>query len=185
MSLPPATADLRIRATKPLLAPAILEEEIPLDAARAALVARTRREVGAIVTGADDRLLVVVGPCSVHDPVATLDYADRLAALAPAYAAELLLVMRVYFEKPRTVVGWKGLINDPDRDASYQINKGLRLARRLLSDVTGRGLPDPKGDPGNLYALVLVKVPAELTEAEREAYEQLARVSTFDPRAAR
>jgi 3-deoxy-7-phosphoheptulonate synthase len=141
MSLPPTTADLRIRATKPLLAPAILEEEIPLDAARAALVARTRREVGAIVTGADDRLLVVVGPCSIHDPVATLDYADRLAALAPAYAAELLLVMRVYFEKPRTVVGWKGLINDPDRDASYQINKGLRLARRLLSDITGRGLP--------------------------------------------
>ncbi len=136
-----ATSDLRIRATKPLLAPAILEEEIPLDAAGAALVARTRREVAAIVTGVDDRLLVVVGPCSIHDPVAALEYASRLAPLAAAYAPDLLLVMRVYFEKPRTVVGWKGLINDPDRDGTYQINKGLRLARRLLADVTGRGLP--------------------------------------------
>ncbi len=141
MSPPAATADLRIRASKPLLAPAILEEEIPLDVTRAALVARTRREVAAIITGADDRLLVVVGPCSIHDSAAALDYADRLSVIAPGYAGELLLVMRVYFEKPRTVIGWKGLINDPDRDASYQINKGLRLARRLLSDVTGRGLP--------------------------------------------
>ena len=137
----PPTSDLRIRATKPLLAPAVLEEEIPLDATRAALVARTRREIAGIVTGADDRLLVVVGPCSIHDPAAALDYAERLAALAPAYAADLLLVMRVYFEKPRTVVGWKGLINDPDRDGTYQINRGLRLARRLLADITGRGLP--------------------------------------------
>ena len=137
----PPTSDLRIRATKPLLAPAVLEEEIPLDATRAALVARTRREIAGIVTGADDRLLVVVGPCSIHDPAAALDYAERLAALAPAYAADVLLVMRVYFEKPRTVVGWKGLINDPDRDGTYQINRGLRLARRLLADITGRGLP--------------------------------------------
>jgi len=137
----PPTSDLRIRATKPLLAPAVLEEEIPLDATRAALVARTRREIAGIVTGADDRLLVVVGPCSIHDPAAALDYAARLAALAPAYAADVLLVMRVYFEKPRTVVGWKGLINDPDRDGTYQINRGLRLARRLLADITGRGLP--------------------------------------------
>jgi 3-deoxy-7-phosphoheptulonate synthase len=140
-SMHSSTADLRIRATKPLLAPAILEEEIPLDDARAALVGRTRREVAAIITGVDDRLLVVVGPCSIHDPVAALEYADRLAPLAATYAPDLLLVMRVYFEKPRTVVGWKGLINDPDRDSTFQINKGLRLARRLLADITGRGLP--------------------------------------------
>ena len=135
------TADLRIRATHPLPAPAVIEDEIPVDAARVALVARTRREVAAIVTGGDDRLLVVVGPCSIHDPAAALDYADRLAPLAAAYAPDLLLVMRVYFEKPRTVVGWKGLINDPDRDGTYRIDQGLRLARRLLADVTARGLP--------------------------------------------
>ncbi|MCW5549538.1 MAG: 3-deoxy-7-phosphoheptulonate synthase [Opitutaceae bacterium] len=135
------TADLRIRATKPLIAPALLESELPLDDARAELVSRSRREVAAILTGADDRLLVVVGPCSIHDPAAALEYAERLRAAVPLYAADLLLVMRVYFEKPRTVVGWKGLINDPDLDGSYQINKGLRLARRLMLDVTGLGLP--------------------------------------------
>ncbi|MBK8858035.1 MAG: 3-deoxy-7-phosphoheptulonate synthase [Opitutaceae bacterium] len=137
----PTTADLRIRATKPLLAPAVLEEEIPLDDARALLVARTRREVAAVITGADDRLLVVVGPCSIHDPAAALEYAERLRAVVPLYQSELLLVMRVYFEKPRTVVGWKGLINDPDLNESYQINKGLRLARKLMADITGLGLP--------------------------------------------
>ncbi len=137
----PTTADLRIRATKPLLAPAVLEEEIPLDDARATLVARSRREVVEIITGKDDRLLVVVGPCSIHDPAAALEYAERLREVAPLYRGELLLVMRVYFEKPRTVVGWKGLINDPDLDGSYQINKGLRLARQLMADVTGRGVP--------------------------------------------
>jgi len=135
------TADLRIRATHPLPAPAVIEDEIPVDAACVALVARTRREVAAIVTGGDDRLLVVVGPCSIHDPAAALDYADRLAPLAAVYAPDLMLVMRVYFEKPRTVVGWKGLINDPDRDGTYRIDRGLRLARRLLADVTARGLP--------------------------------------------
>ncbi len=135
------TADLRIRSTKPLLSPAILQDEIPLDAAGAASVAGARREIAAVVTGADDRLLVVVGPCSIHDPVSALDYAQRLAPVARRFAPELLVVMRVYFEKPRTVVGWKGLINDPDRDGTYQINRGLRLARRLLADVTACGLP--------------------------------------------
>lgn len=135
-----STADLRIRATKPLVAPAVLEEELPLDDARAELVARTRREVEAIITGADDRLLVVAGPCSIHDPAAALDYAARLRELTGLYAGELALVMRVYFEKPRTVVGWKGLINDPDLDGSYQINKGLRLARKLMIDITGLGV---------------------------------------------
>jgi len=137
----PTTADLRIRATKPLLAPAILEEEFPLDDAGAALVAGSRREVAAVITGADDRLLVVAGPCSIHDPAAALDYARLLLPIARQLSPDLLIVMRVYFEKPRTVLGWKGLINDPDLNDSYQINKGLRLARRLMVDITGLGLP--------------------------------------------
>ena len=135
------TADLRIVATKPLLAPVVLEEELPLGDARAELVSNSRREVEAIITGTDDRLLVVVGPCSIHDPEAALDYARRLQEIVPLYTAELLIVMRVYFEKPRTVVGWKGLINDPGRDGSYQINRGLRLARKLMIDITGLGMP--------------------------------------------
>lgn len=135
------TADLRIRAQKPLIAPAVLEDELPLSDTAAETVARARREAAAILTGADDRLLVVVGPCSIHDPAAALDYAARLREAVPLHARDLLLVMRVYFEKPRTVVGWKGLINDPDRDGSYQINRGLRLARKLMVDITALGLP--------------------------------------------
>ena len=123
------------------MAPALLEEELPLDDARATLVARTRREIEAIIAGTDDRLLVVVGPCSIHDPAAAVEYAQRLREAAPHYAGELLLVMRVYFEKPRTVLGWKGLINDPFLDGSFQINAGLRLARKLMIDITGHGLP--------------------------------------------
>ncbi len=137
----PSTADLRIVATKPLEAPAALEAELPLDDARADLVALSRREIEAILTGADDRLLVVVGPCSIHDPEAAKDYAGRLREIAPLYTPDLLVVMRVYFEKPRTVVGWKGLINDPGLDGSYEIHRGLRLARQLMLDVTGLGLP--------------------------------------------
>jgi 3-deoxy-7-phosphoheptulonate synthase len=136
-----ATADLRIRSTQPLVAPAALERELPIDDARAALVARTRREIGAIISGRDQRLLAIVGPCSIHDPAAALEYAGRLAESARRHQESLLLVMRVYFEKPRTVVGWKGLINDPDLDNSYQIGKGLRLARKLMLDVVGLGLP--------------------------------------------
>ena len=137
----PSTSDLRIRATKPLIAPAVLEDDLPLDDARAALVARSRREVEAIVTGADSRLLVVVGPCSIHDPAAAVEYAQRLREVAPIHASDLLLLMRVYFEKPRTVLGWKGLINDPFLDGSFQINAGLRIARKLMIDVTGLGVP--------------------------------------------
>jgi 3-deoxy-7-phosphoheptulonate synthase len=139
--MPSLTSDLRIRTQKPLIAPIVLEREIPLPAESAAMIARARREIARIISGADDRLLVVVGPCSIHDPVAALDYADRLRAIQPQHQSELLIVMRVYFEKPRTVVGWKGLINDPERDGSYQIDRGLRLARQLLVDVTTRGLP--------------------------------------------
>lgn len=135
------TSDLRIRAAKPLVAPATLEEELPLDDAGATRIVEWRREVANILGGRDDRVLVVVGPCSIHDPAAAVEYAERLASVAPLYARELLLVMRVYFEKPRTVVGWKGLINDPARDGSYRINEGLRLARKLMLDVTACGLP--------------------------------------------
>ena len=137
----PSTADLRIRTIKPLIAPVSLEAELPLSEAGAECVARARREIAAIISGADDRVLVVVGPCSIHDPVAAVEYADRLRELVPIHAGELVIAMRTYFEKPRTVMGWKGLINDPRRDGSYEINCGLRLARRLLLDVIDRGLP--------------------------------------------
>jgi 3-deoxy-7-phosphoheptulonate synthase len=137
----PPTSDLRIRAQKPLIAPAVLEDELPLADRGAALVAQTRRDTAAILTGADDRLVVVVGPCSIHDPAAALDYADRLREAATLHAAELVLVMRVYFEKPRTVIGWKGLINDPFLDDSFQINTGLRIARRLMLDIVNRDVP--------------------------------------------
>jgi len=137
----PQTSDLRIRTARPLLSPAILEEDLPLSEAGAALVHRARREIGDILAGRDDRLVVVVGPCSIHDPAAALDYAKQLKPLADRFARDLLVVMRVYFEKPRTVVGWKGLINDPDLDGSFMVNKGLRLARKLLLDVNAAGLP--------------------------------------------
>ncbi|HEY1111204.1 MAG TPA: 3-deoxy-7-phosphoheptulonate synthase, partial [Opitutaceae bacterium] len=137
----PVTSDLRIRAQKPLIAPAVLAEDLPLTEAGAALVAQSRREVAAILNGSDDRLLVIIGPCSIHDPEAALEYAARLREAVPLYTQDLLLVMRVYFEKPRTVVGWKGLINDPDLDGSYHINRGLRRARALMLGVLDAGLP--------------------------------------------
>jgi 3-deoxy-7-phosphoheptulonate synthase len=135
------TSDLRIRAQKPLIAPAVLEDELPLSDAGAAFVARTRAEIAAVMSGTDDRLVVVVGPCSIHDPAAAVDYAERLREAAQLHAKDLLIAMRVYFEKPRTVVGWKGLINDPLLDGSFQINTGLRLARKLMLDVVTLGLP--------------------------------------------
>jgi 3-deoxy-7-phosphoheptulonate synthase len=135
------TRDLRVESFRPLLPPAILLEELPLTERGAATVARGREQVSAILNGRDDRLVVVVGPCSIHDPRAGLEYGARLRALADELAADLCLVMRVYFEKPRTTVGWKGLINDPRLDGSFAINEGLRLARRLLLDLAERGLP--------------------------------------------
>ena len=133
--------DVRIRSVRPLISPAILEDELPLSPAGASHIHVHRRHVADIVMGQDDRLLVLVGPCSVHDPAAALDYAARLQAVAQTLRQDLLIVMRVYFEKPRTVVGWKGLINDPELDGSFQINRGLRLARKLLLDITAVGLP--------------------------------------------
>ena len=134
-------SDTRVVACEPLLTPAALLDELPLGDAVAATVERSRDEVRAVLYGADDRLLVVVGPCSVHDPVAALDYAGRLARLRGEHAADLLVVMRMYFEKPRTVTGWKGLINDPGMDGGHDVHRGLRLARRLLLDVLRLGLP--------------------------------------------
>jgi 3-deoxy-7-phosphoheptulonate synthase len=133
--------DQRIARIRPLTSPALLSHELPLGEARAGAVAAGRGAVSDIVDGVDDRLLVVVGPCSVHDPAAALDYGVRLREQADRYGAELCLVMRVYFEKPRTVTGWKGLINDPHLDDSGDVNEGLRTARRLLLDVLDLGLP--------------------------------------------
>ncbi len=135
------TRDLRVESIRPLLPPAILLEELPLTEEGSLVVAQARREVVDILDGVDDRLLVVVGPCSVHDPAAARDYARRLRAMADELAADLRIVMRVYFEKPRTTVGWKGLINDPRLDGSFAINEGLRQGRRLLLDLAGLGLP--------------------------------------------
>lgn len=134
------TDDVRIDSLRPLLPAAILLEEIPVSDAGEAFVAAKRAEVGRVLRGEDDRLLVVVGPCSVHDPVAAREYAERLRVVADRLASDLLVVMRVYFEKPRTTVGWKGLINDPRLDGSFKINEGLRLARGLLRDLAELGV---------------------------------------------
>lgn len=138
---PSPTGDLRVTQFQPLTPPAQMLAELPMDAEHAALVQDTRREVRAIVAGDDDRLLVVVGPCSVHDPDAALDYARRLAPVAAELSADLRVVMRVYFEKPRTTVGWKGLINDPGLDGTFDVQRGLAIARRLLFHVLDTGLP--------------------------------------------
>ncbi|HEX2735807.1 MAG TPA: 3-deoxy-7-phosphoheptulonate synthase [Polyangiaceae bacterium] len=135
------TDDLRIKALRPLLPPAILMEELPLSERDASFVSESRRTIGEVVVGRDPRLLVVVGPCSIHDPSAAVDYAGRLREVSDRLNEQLLIVMRTYFEKPRTTVGWKGLINDPDLDGSFAINRGLRVARQLLLDVVRVGLP--------------------------------------------
>lgn len=135
------TDDLRIEQLRPLIPPAILMEELPLAPAKSAFISEARREVGDVVVGADPRLLVVVGPCSIHDPKAALDYASGLKAARDRFADDLMIVMRTYFEKPRTTVGWKGLINDPNLDGSFSINQGLRVARSLLLDIVELGLP--------------------------------------------
>jgi len=135
------TDDLRISELKELSTPQEVMGEIPRTLTATRVVMAARNAIHAILGGTDDRLLVVVGPCSVHDPVAAVAYAERLASLRERLADRLEIVMRVYFEKPRTTVGWKGLINDPDLDGSFDINKGLRLARNVLSAVNNLGLP--------------------------------------------
>src|SRR5438552_365583 len=135
------TRDLHVESIRPLLPPAILLEELPVSEKGSLVVGRTRKEVTRVLRGEDDRLLVIVGPCSLHGPVAGRAYAHRLKKLADELGHDLRIVMRVYFEKPRTTVGWKGLINDPHLDGSFAINQGLRLARRLLLDLVEMGLP--------------------------------------------
>jgi 3-deoxy-7-phosphoheptulonate synthase len=135
-----STSDQRIVSFRPVPAPEQIRAELPLSARRVEAVQRHRGEIADILAGRDDRLLLIVGPCSVHDPVAALDYAGRLAPLAREYGDRLKIVMRVYFEKPRTTVGWKGLINDPGLDGSYDVERGLRTARALLLDIGALGL---------------------------------------------
>lgn len=133
--------DVRILATRPLIQPAILTEEIPRLESHSEVVARGRDEATAIIRGEDKRLMVVVGPCSVHDTRACLDFAEKLQEAARPYESKLAVFMRAYFEKPRTVGGWKGLINDPELDGTHKINKGLRLAREFLRDLAELGIP--------------------------------------------
>ena len=137
----PHTDDLRIRRIDALVPPAQLIAELPCSETASETVDGSRRALHRILHGQDDRLAVVIGPCSIHDPDAALEYARRLRPLRDALAGELEIVMRVYFEKPRTTVGWKGLINDPDLDGSFNINKGLRVARSLLERINELGLP--------------------------------------------
>ena len=133
--------DQRIERIEELVSPEALLTELPLGDDRESAVVRGRGEVGNVLDGSDDRVLVVVGPCSVHDPAAALDYAGRLAEQARKLSSDLLIAMRVYFEKPRTTTGWKGLINDPHLDESGDVNAGLRIARKLLLEVLDSGLP--------------------------------------------
>ena len=135
------TDDLRIRSQHPLLTPALVLQELPASEKATEVVTTARKDAAKVISGQDDRLMVIVGPCSVHDTKAALEYAALLQKEAQKHAAELLVVMRVYFEKPRTTVGWKGLINDPQVDGSFRINEGLRLARGLLAQIAEMGLP--------------------------------------------
>ncbi|NEQ30882.1 MAG: 3-deoxy-7-phosphoheptulonate synthase [Leptolyngbya sp. SIO4C5] len=135
------TQDLHVVETRPLISPAFIHHELPMTDAAAAVVAETRDRIRNILYNEDRRLLVVVGPCSIHDVDAAYEYGQKLAVLRSELADQLEIVMRVYFEKPRTSIGWKGLINDPHLDDSYDINTGLRLARKLLLDLAHSGLP--------------------------------------------
>jgi len=135
------TEDLRIQRTKVVLPPVFLEEELPTSEKAAETVYQTRADVTRILEGKDHRLVVIVGPCSIHNTEAALEYAKLLKQASEKFSDELCIIMRVYFEKPRTTVGWKGLINDPDLDGSFKINDGLRIARRLLLDLAELGVP--------------------------------------------
>ncbi|MFT4176879.1 MAG: 3-deoxy-7-phosphoheptulonate synthase [Luteolibacter sp.] len=135
------TDDLRITGLDPLISPAVLAYYLPLTEQASELVASSRAQAEAILKGEDDRLLAVVGPCSIHDPKAAIEYAHKLKAEAERLKDDLFIIMRVYFEKPRTTVGWKGLINDPNLDGSFDINHGLRIARGLLLNLANLGVP--------------------------------------------
>ena len=144
MLIPPPMSipldDIRIDSLRQLIAPTILMEEVPVSPEAAETVSASRKEIADILAGRDKRLLAVVGPCSIHDTKAALDYAEHLAELQKKVEDDLLLIMRVYFEKPRTTVGWKGLINDPHLDGSYDINEGLAIARKLLLGIVEKGI---------------------------------------------
>lgn len=135
------TDDLRIVEIKEVSPPSVVHAEYPITEQATETIYNTRNAIHRILHGADDRLLVIIGPCSIHDPLAALEYAQRLRTMREELGQDLLIVMRMYFEKPRTTVGWKGLINDPDLDDSYHINKGLRLARKVLLDINNLGVP--------------------------------------------
>ncbi len=141
MNMKYKTDDLRITALKEVIPPVQLHGDCPITDAASKLIFETRTAIHNILCGRDDRLLMIIGPCSVHDPEAAVEYAGRLKKMRDELGEDLLIVMRVYFEKPRTTVGWKGLINDPDLDQSFNINKGLHLARKLLLDVNNLGVP--------------------------------------------
>jgi 3-deoxy-7-phosphoheptulonate synthase len=135
------TKDLRITATKEILTPQELMRDLPLSEQASNTVTEARQHVYDVLDGKDDRLVIIIGPCSIHDTVAAIDYADRLKKLIDELEDDLIIIMRVYFEKPRTTVGWKGLINDPDLDGSFHINKGVRKARELLLELSEKGVP--------------------------------------------
>ncbi len=135
------TDDLRIKGTRELRSPEDLLSQVPVGDSAAQTVTRCRSDVRDILQGKDDRVVVIVGPCSIHDPEAALEYAEKLSAIKDSLKDDLCIVMRVYFEKPRTTVGWKGLINDPTMDNTFQINEGLQIARKLLSDINDKGIP--------------------------------------------
>ncbi len=171
-------SDPAAAAPRPLAFPADLAERLPLDRVGAEFVARTRREIAAILAGRDDRLLVVVGPCSIHDPGAARDYAERLASVAWAHAGDLLVVMRAYFEKPRTVAGWKGVVNDPRLDGTFEINEGLHRARQLLLEINRLGLAAGTEflDPllGQFYADLIAWGVIGARTVESQIHRQLA-----------
>ncbi|MFT5296040.1 MAG: 3-deoxy-7-phosphoheptulonate synthase [Colwellia sp.] len=135
------TDEFRTTLIENLVSPEELAQQIPLDDETASFIIQSRKDIEAIINAEDDRLLVIIGPCSIHDTTAAVDYAEKLKVLHDKYSDELLIVMRVYFEKPRTTVGWKGLISDPDLDKSFHVAKGLNLARSLLMDINKLGLP--------------------------------------------
>ena len=137
----PETVDVNIRRLDPIPAPRYFLKELPLTNEMSDLVLKSRQEIRDVLHGRDDRLLAIVGPCSIHDPKAAHEYAERLAAVKKELDDRLVIVMRVYFEKPRTTIGWKGLINDPDLDGQFNIRKGMFMARKVLTDVLGLGLP--------------------------------------------